>query len=72
MGVAMRRTAARGALKCLDCGSTLTKVDYKVWGTKRFDATRDSYVEDESLGSTDMEFTCPNCSAKLEPDERLF
>jgi hypothetical protein len=53
---------------CPDCGAPLEKVDYTIWGTKRWDAERGRFDEDETLGNTDMEFRCPNCSAKLEPD----
>jgi len=53
---------------CPDCGGPLEKVDYTIWGTKRWDAERGRFDEDETLGNTDMEFRCPNCSAKLEPD----
>jgi transcription initiation factor IIE alpha subunit len=59
-------------LKCEDCGVALDKIDYTVWGTKKFDPHRGRYLEDESLGAFDMKFVCPNCSAKLEPDERFF
>jgi hypothetical protein len=53
---------------CTGCGSVLTKIDYTIWGTKRFDPTTRSYEEDESLGNCDMEYSCPNCSGKLNPE----
>ena len=59
-------------LKCGDCGTLLNTVNYTIWGTKTFDAKAGSYIEDDSLGSSDMEFRCPNCSAKLEPQEQLY
>ena len=68
----MTKTREHEPLKCEDCGTALNKVHYTMWGTKKFDPTRGDYVEDESLGESDLDFTCPNCSAKLEPDEKLF
>lgn len=53
---------------CSDCGTELKTVNYTIWGTKRYSVKSKSYVEDDSPGNTDMEFTCPNCSAKLDPD----
>ena len=58
----------KAPLVCPDCGSTLKTIDYQIWGTQRFNPERGRYVEDDSLGNTDMEFRCPNCSAKLDPD----
>lgn len=52
--------------KCSACHTVLKKIDYKIWGTKIFDPLSGSYLEDESLGSSDIEYTCPNCSAKLD------
>jgi hypothetical protein len=71
-GSFMAKVQTRKPLKCEDCGAVLKKVNYTMWGTKKFDPTRGNYVEDESLGESDLEFTCPSCSAKLEPDEKLF
>jgi len=51
-----------------ECESPLTKVDYTIWGTKIFDSTTKSYEEDDSLGNCDMEFYCPNCSARIDPE----
>ena len=68
----MAKALTHKALNCADCGAILNKVDYTMWGTKKFDPQRGCYLEDESLGASDMEFTCPNCSAKLEPDEKLL
>ena len=59
-------------LNCSDCGMVLSKVNYTIWGTKRFDQESLSYREDEALGETDMEFTCPNCSAKLDLEGIIF
>jgi hypothetical protein len=58
-------------LRCLDCNAILQTVSYQIWGTKRYDAKTGSYEEDESLGNTDMQFSCPNCSAKLDPEPIL-
>jgi len=59
------------APKCPHCGQGLKSVDYQIWGTKRFDQRTGEYKEDESLGNTDMQFSCPNCSAKLDPEPIL-
>jgi DNA-directed RNA polymerase subunit RPC12/RpoP len=61
----------KAPISCPDCNSVLKTVSYQIWGTKRFDAKTGGYKEDESLGNTDMEFTCPNCSSKLEPESIL-
>lgn len=58
----------KAPLTCTGCDALLKTVDYKIWGTKRFDPKTGSYKEDDSLGNTDMEFSCPNCSAKLDPE----
>jgi hypothetical protein len=58
-------------ITCPDCNKVLKTVSYQIWGTKRFDGKTGDYKEDESLGNTDMEFTCPSCSAKLEPESIL-
>lgn len=58
-------------LSCPHCNTVLNTVSYQIWGTKKFDYKSGGYKEDESLGNTDMEFTCPNCSAKLEPESVL-
>lgn len=59
-------------LNCSDCGMVLSKVNYTIWGTKGFDQKSLSYQENESFGETDMEFTCPKCSAKLDPEGIAF
>lgn len=56
------------ALKCPDCNAVLKKVSYTMWGTKRFDAETGNYEEDDSPGNTDMEFSCPKCSAELDAE----
>jgi DNA-directed RNA polymerase subunit RPC12/RpoP len=58
----------KAPISCPDCNHVLKKVNYQIWGTKRFAEKSGQYEEDESLGETDMVFTCPNCSVKLEPD----
>jgi hypothetical protein len=58
----------KAPLTCPDCNAALKTVSYQIWGTKKFDAKTGSYQEDESLGNTDMQFSCPNCSAKLDPE----
>jgi len=46
-------------ITCDSCGGSLTTIDYKVWGTKRFNPTTGSYDEDDSMGNADMEFLLP-------------
>jgi hypothetical protein len=55
---------------CFACGAELKTIDYTIWGAKIFRQETKSYVEDDSVG--DMEFSCPNCSAKLNPDGLIF
>ncbi len=62
------RQGIAAAPACPDCGAPLEKVDYTIWGTKRWDGERGRFEEDESPGETDMEFRCPKCSAKIEPE----
>ena len=50
----------------------MNTISYTILGTKRFNAKTKSYEEDESPGNTDMEFTCPNCSAKIDPEGIIF
>lgn len=58
-------------ISCPGCRKELLTIDYKMWGTKRFDSKIGSYEEDEGLGMCDLEFTCPHCEAKLDPDNVL-
>lgn len=37
----------------------------------RFDPERRAYVDDDSPGNADVEYSCPNCSAKIDPEEIL-
>ena len=46
----------------------LEKIDYQIWGTKKFNPETGNYDEDENLGSSDMQFSCPRCSVKLDPE----
>ena len=62
---------ANGRLSCPDCSKKLETIDYKMWGTKRFDPKTGSYEEDERLGNCDLIFTCPHCEAELDPDKVL-
>ena len=55
-------------LRCTECKAALKKIDYQIWGTKRFNARTGNYDEDDSPGNTDMEFTCPKCSVKLDSE----
>lgn len=59
-------------ITCESCGESLTTIDYKVWGTKRFNPATGNYDEDDTMGNADMEFACPKCSGKLEPVEAMF
>lgn len=58
--------------KCPTCNAPLRAVSYTIWGTKRFEPQRALYVEDEAPGNTDMEFRCPTCSAKIDPEGIIF
>jgi rubredoxin len=58
-------------LSCPDCQKELQKIDYKMWGTKRFNPEMGSYEEDESPGNCDLVFTCPHCEAELDPEAVL-
>jgi hypothetical protein len=64
----MESTMNKTVLKCPDCNALLQTVSYQIWGTKRFDVKTGAYNEDDSPGSSDMEFCCPKCSAKLDPE----
>lgn len=55
-------------LSCPECREELQTIDYKMWGTKRFNPATGSYEEDERPGSCDLVFTCPHCEAELDPD----
>jgi hypothetical protein len=57
------------ALHCPNCEATMKTVDYKIWGTKRFDAKSGIYSEDDGIGSSDMEFSCPNCSERIKDEQ---
>jgi len=61
----------QGRLRCPECQKELETIDYKMWGTKRFNAETRSYEEDESPGNCDLIFTCPLCEAELDPDRVL-
>lgn len=58
----------KAPLTCTDCNAVLKTVSYQIWGTKWFNPESGSYEEDDSLGNSDMEFCCPNCSAKLDAE----
>ncbi|MCU1332722.1 MAG: hypothetical protein JWM08_1714 [Candidatus Angelobacter sp.] len=60
------------AAKCSSCGGILKDIDYKMWGSKKFDPGSGLYMEDEAIGKSDIEFSCPNCSAELDPEGFLF
>ena len=55
-------------LSCPDCQKELQKIDYKMWGTRRFHPETGQYEEDESPGNCDLIYTCPHCEAELDPD----
>lgn len=57
---------------CPDCGALLKAISYTSWGTMRFDASRKLYVGDDSPGNADIEYSCGNYSAKLDPEGILF
>lgn len=64
--------ARKSPVECPFCGVVLETVNYTIWGTKRFDATNDFYVEDDSIGKSDLELTCPACAAKLAPEGIIY
>lgn len=67
-----RNSDFRNPSLCPDCGKPMLTITYTIWGTKRFDPQTSSYREDDSPGNTDMEFTCPNCSARIDPEGIIF
>jgi hypothetical protein len=58
----------KAPLTCTGCSAVLKTVSYTLWGTKRFDTKTGDYEEDDSPGNTDLEFSCPNCSAELDAE----
>ena len=58
----------KAPLTCTGCNTVLKVITYQIWGTKRWDAKTGDYEEDDSPGNTDMEFSCPNCSAELDAE----
>jgi len=58
----------KAPLTCPGCNVVLQTVSYQIWGTKKFDAKTGDYEEDDSPGNTDMEFSCPKCSAELDAE----
>lgn len=58
----------RNVLSCPECHEELQTIDYKMWGTKRFNPVVGGYEEDESPGNCDLIFACPHCDVKLDPD----
>ena len=50
--------------KCPDCEKELECVVYTKWGQKVWNGT--AWEEDEYYG--EVEFRCPECSAKLDPE----
>jgi len=67
-----KKAANSHPVNCQACGSTLKTVDYTIWGTKKYDLETNSYIEDETLGNSDMEFRCPTCSGKLDPEDIIL
>jgi DNA-directed RNA polymerase subunit RPC12/RpoP len=64
--------ATRSIPQCPDCGALLRAISYTTWGTMRFDANRKLYIEDDSPGNADIEYSCTKCSSKLDPEGILF
>jgi hypothetical protein len=58
-------------LSCPECHKELQTIEYKMWGTKRFNPAMGSYDEDESPGNGDLIFTCPHCEAEIDSDAVL-
>jgi hypothetical protein len=38
----------------------------------RFDPEGNAYVNDDSPGNADIEYSCANCSAKVDPEGIIF
>lgn len=72
MSAAIQNPVVKEVATCPSCAAKLITIDYKIWGTKSYVPATGLYEEDEGLGKTDMEFSCPNCSAKLDPDGLVF
>jgi hypothetical protein len=62
------RSKKANVLTCTGCNTVLKTVTYTMWGTKRWDAKAGFYEEDDSPGNTDIEFSCPKCSAELDAE----
>lgn len=58
--------------RCSGCNEPLKTIEYRSWGTMRFDAERKVYADDDSPGNADIEYSCPKCSAKVDPEGILF
>lgn len=58
--------------KCSGCNAPLKTIDYRSWGMMRFDPERKVYVDDDSPGNSDIEYSCPKCSAKIDAEGILF
>ena len=72
MSTTVHKPATKKLALCPSCGAAMKTIDYKVWGTKRFSPSTGFYEDDDSPGNSDMEFTCPNCSCKLDPEGLVF
>lgn len=72
MNAAIQNPLVKEAAICPSCGAKLATLDYKIWGTKRYVPATGFYEEDDGLGKTDIEFSCPHCSVKLDPEGLVF
>src|SRR5689334_6271536 len=57
-------------ITCESCGESLTTIDYKVWGTKRFNPTTGNYDEDDTMGNADVEFLARIARSSQNPWKR--
>ena len=58
--------------KCNGCNQPLTTINSTCWVTMRFHPEENAYVNDDSPGNADIEYSCANCSAKVDPEGIIF
>jgi len=56
---------------CPDCNAALTSINYELWGKKKFNPMTGNYEDDRAWGSSEMQLSCPACSATLDPDPAI-
>jgi hypothetical protein len=58
--------------RCTACDQPLRTINSTCWVTMRFDPEDNAYVNDDSPGNADIEYSCANCSAKVDPEGIIF